>query len=540
MPPGLAKLLSLRFRATLRRLVRGMKTVRGAFFWLVGAGVFLLWIGPSLVMFITAPGQPEPEGFRRVFPLAMLGFALLHVIQGSAQKSIHFQPAEVDFLFSGPFTRRQLLLYKLAATVPANLLGALFFSVYFTRYSPLWIASFAGLLLVSLLLQLLAMASALVSETIGEYAYNRVRRGVLVVVFAVIGIVLWRLLAPVAGQDLWQVVTEFRESLPGRIMLAPFEPFSRTITAGSLFPELLGWGSLALGIDAMLLGLVMWLDVNYLESAIAVSQKLYQRVQRARRGGNAWASEAKARGRLPPFPRLGGAGPIAHSQLLRAMRGAPSLLAFVAILAGIMGAMIAFSGEEPKSFLGVLIGQMVFFTVIFARTLTYDFRGDLDHMDWLKTLPFSPNAMAAGELFAPVLFLTAIHLLLLAATGLFLGQPPLVLLAAGAFSLPFNALLFSLENLIFLLFPSRFTPGTAGSFQFFGRMTVETFVKLAILVLLGGLAAGIGALAYLVFSGSWVAAFVLAWAALIGEAAAMVPCLGWCFRRFDVSLDTPP
>ena len=68
--------------------------------------------------------------------------------------------------------------------------------------------------------------------------------------------------------------------------------------------------------------LVLKLDADYLEGAAAISQKLYERMQRARKGGGLAlpTSKTAARLRIPRLPWLGGAGPLAWRQLLLAMR----------------------------------------------------------------------------------------------------------------------------------------------------------------------------------------------------------------------------
>ena len=106
------------------------------------------------------------------------------------------------------------------------------------------------------------------------------------------------------------------------MFLAPFEVFSHAILAARFFPDLVCWGAAAAAIDLGLLVLVLKLDADYLEGAAAISQKLYERMQRARQGGGIAlpTSKAAARLRIPRLPWLGGAGPLAWRQLLIAMR----------------------------------------------------------------------------------------------------------------------------------------------------------------------------------------------------------------------------
>ena len=44
------------------------------------------------------------------------------------------------------------------------------------------------------------------------------------------------------------------------------------------------------------------------------------------------------------------------------------------------------------------IGMTAYLTFLFSMQLPWAFRGDLDHMDSLKTLPLHPMVLAVGEL----------------------------------------------------------------------------------------------------------------------------------------------
>ena len=84
---------------------------------------------PSLL----APMPPkiaatQIEGFRRFGPLFFVAYCLLILLFSPGDKAFAFTPAEVSFLFPGPFSRRSLLAYKiggnLASDVPVGLLHA--------------------------------------------------------------------------------------------------------------------------------------------------------------------------------------------------------------------------------------------------------------------------------------------------------------------------------------------------------------------------------------------------------------------------------
>src|SRR4051812_37900697 len=118
MDRALFKLMVLQARAAVRRAVRGVRTPRGAAFFAVGVLVFGLWLGP--VLFSTLlHSRPEagalrtdPRKARQFMPALLLLFCVASLFS-TGDKAISFSPGEVNFLFAGPFTRRQLLGYKL-------------------------------------------------------------------------------------------------------------------------------------------------------------------------------------------------------------------------------------------------------------------------------------------------------------------------------------------------------------------------------------------------------------------------------------------
>ncbi len=538
MHPGLVKLARLRFRGALRQAFRGLKTVRGALLCLLGVAVFATWLGPSLVMVALAPAEPDTERFCSGFPLAMLGITLLYALQALAQKGVSFGVAEVDFLFSAPFTRRQLLLYKIAVGLPGLLLLALFFSVFVRSFAPWWIFGFFGIALAALFLQLVGMAVALLSQTVGEFAYTWSRRAALVLTLVGVALTLGWAFSGEGDGKFFAGMEGFRQSLLGRCLAAPTVPFARVITARSFFPEMVVWGAIAAGIDAALLARVMKLDVNYLEASLGVSQRLYERLQRARRG-SAWVSSGKAWGSIPPLPWLGGAGPVARIQLIKAARSIPNALVFIVVVGTLMLAGAVASSRMPSFPLESLLAPLLMMSLILGRTLACDFRGHLDHMEALKVLPLRPAGVAAGQLITPILLLSAFQLVLLAAAAPLAESSAKPLGAVALFVLPFNAVLLGIENLLFLVFPVRMVSGTAASFQHFGRGIVEMFLKMLLLLVAAAIAGAAGLVAFLLLGESWVAALAAAWLVLAGIATMLVPCVAWAFRRFDVSADTP-
>ena len=544
MDPALRKLLKLRLRARLRVMVRGLKTRRGAVFFAIGAMMFVLWLGPSAaiaVVGVSARGRFDPEVVRTVIPLALAGMCLLSVLTSGRQKGIPFTAPEIDFLFAGPFTRRELLVYKLSSSMIGSVFVALFFSVFLLQHATLWIAAFLGCLLTLLFMQLFSTTVVLVGQTVAEQAYTRARRLALLGVAALAGIGLGEAALAARGQDPFALVMAFRHSWAGIALLAPMEVFGRTMLAGSLVPELVGWGALAAAIDLALLVLVLRLDVNYADSAIAASQRLYRRLEQVRRGGGlAWTAGSQPKMHLPGLPWLGGAGPIVRRQLIHAVRTARGMLFFLVVMGIPLGIMLVGSRQNHSVAIGALLGVLMFVTFFFTQMVPFDFRGDLDHMDVLKSLPMGSVPIAAGQLVVPTLIMTGIQLVVLGVAAAMVEGAGTVLLAMALFSVPFNFLLIGVENLLFLLFPTRMHATTPGDLQHVGRMMVLLAAKMLVLVGCCGVAAALGAIAYFVCGRSWIAALSVSWLVVATGCVALVPCVAAAYRKFDVSVDTPP
>src|SRR4051794_36428968 len=118
IPKALFKLVFLQFRGFFRRTLGTARSPRRAAFLLIGIGVVVLWLTPALYTFMAVGRNPARSHlstyrFREIAPLALLGICLLTMISSAGDKAIAFTAGEVDMLFPGPFTRRQLLAYKL-------------------------------------------------------------------------------------------------------------------------------------------------------------------------------------------------------------------------------------------------------------------------------------------------------------------------------------------------------------------------------------------------------------------------------------------
>ncbi|HEY1628630.1 MAG TPA: putative ABC exporter domain-containing protein [Tepidisphaeraceae bacterium] len=537
MSSALWTLLRLHFRGNFRRMLRGVRTPRGLTFLILGILMLFGWLGPAVYRAVRMP-RTDPQMVLTVAPFAILGFCLSNLFASFGEKAILFSGPEVDFLFPGPFTRRSLLGYKIIKTALGTTFTAMVFSIMLLRYSRSWIACFIGVWLTIQFMQLFAIAVIMIGQTIGERAYGGTRRFVLLTAAALAIILIAPRLTFNLHGGLLEIMKQVHATLIGQVLLAPFDVFARTITAGS--SDFAIWTLVALLINLLMLAVVIGLDANYLETAATLSQRRYERLQRIRRGGVAGMSgSSSARFSVPPLPWLGGAGPIAWRQLTGAVRSSRALFTVVGILAIIAASFIMQQRSGSSSSLEELLGTVAWLNVVFISMLKFDFRDELDRLDVLRSLPIRPAAVAIAEMLTPVLLLTIMQAMLLIAVIFSYHGAGRFVIWAAVFALPFNVLLTAIENLLFLMFPLRAVGLIAGDMQLFGRQMVVFLCKFLLLISALAVAAAFGLIGYIAGNRSWPAFGVAMWIALSLVALSTIPLLARAYARFDPSVDTP-
>ena len=532
MTQPLLKLLQLQSRAAIRRLARGLRTVRGALLAAVALGMVLLWLVPALVAGASAP-PVDPAHVRDFGPLVLLALAVTSAVS-AGDKAIAFTPAEVNFLFVAPFTRRQLLLYKLSKAAAGSLVMALALSLATRRFSPFWPAAFTGALLALLFVNLCTTGAGLLRKSAGLRAWTPLRQvAASVLVLALAGVVA---AAVVRNPHLVSTAGHLARAPAVRVALLPLAPFTRAYAAADAL-DLLTWGAAALLIDAALLAAVLRLDANYLEAAAAAGERAYEQARRLARGD--WTAPAGAGGaklRVPALPFLGGAGPVARRQFTALVRRAPRLL-FMAIMTLATVVPIVLLARRLPNVRGALVPTVGWLTVLMAGTLRFDFRGDVDQLPWLKSLPLRPLPLALGQLAAPAMALALFHVVVFASIAVAIEPLRRPMLAAIVLAGPFDLLLVALENLAFLLFPYRQVMPT--ELSGLGRQMVLFLLKMLTTTIAASVAAAAGGLVYFVTHSP--AAAVAAAAVVLGvEALLLVPLVALAYTRFDAGSDVPP
>jgi hypothetical protein len=534
MHPALLKLIRLQLKGWLRRQFTG-GSVRRIIFSVLSIVLLAAWLAGTL---IGASARP-PRGADAImatlpFYLTLLG--LLPILLGNDDRAIAFSPAEIGFLFPGPFGRRELVLFKMLKMAAGSLAGAVFFSIMLHRYAGGFAYCVAGSALALIFINFSTTVVALIRDMIEERAYALARKlGTLLLVVAVVAVV-W--LVRQSDKPTTQQMRDLADSTPVRIALAPARVFAHVFAAGTP-GEFAGWVAACLAMIAGALLLVLTLDKGYMEAALAASQRRQTRITRMVRGVGTAADKPVRSMQLRGLGVLGPAQAIVRRHLITALRGSRAWMLAVVFALGYGYLISRIMGDKPDS--PVLAGMMpalVILLMMLPQTLRFDFRNDLDHLEYLKALPLRARTVALAEIAVPTVILSLLGWAIAGGVAAFVGLPPSILLMVAMAVPPLAVWMIGLENFVFLMVPTRqFAHGQAGM-VFGGRRMLLMLARLGLIVVGGG---PVGAVSLGVWSAthSMPATYLAGWAALSLIAAAIVLAVAWAYARFDVSTDMP-
>src|SRR5438445_13614961 len=91
-------LIGLQLRGWLRFAMRNFASVRGVLFFLVGLGLFSIWI-MSLFFTPTGSSRLTPEKLERLGPVFILGACLINLFMSSGNAALPFGPRRSDVYF---------------------------------------------------------------------------------------------------------------------------------------------------------------------------------------------------------------------------------------------------------------------------------------------------------------------------------------------------------------------------------------------------------------------------------------------------------
>lgn len=395
--------------------------------------------------------------------------------------TLMFTRAEVQFLFPAPFSRQQLITYKLARMLLGSLLSSAIVTLFFR---PSTLASgwmfLAGFALVTSILIVHLTAVSLSRASLREHGWVGLAHQwlPLAIVFGAVAILggtlagAWPRLATLEtrGLMMWELHRLSTHGLAG-IVLWPF----RAVAQLPLAPAPADFFR-ALPVPLALLVLSFIWAVRTDAAFEEASAELAEKVASIKRGTQPVAGTSRRRS--APFA-LAASGPAEiallwknlimlgrFASLRRVVRFLPAVV--------IIGVALSLSGRSRTAdTIGFLCLMMVAMTLLIGPLLVRtDLRQDLQRIDVLKAWPISGAVLVRGEALAPTVVLTVVAwMLIVGATALsaraFVG---LGLAASSRLSYTVAAFILApgivatqvmVQNGIAVIFPAWVSPGAS-------------------------------------------------------------------------------
>jgi hypothetical protein len=284
------------------------------------------------------------------------------------------------------------------------------------------------------------------------------------------------------------------------------------------------------------------LRIDFRELSLETSADVARRLSRMRRGAaGASAGRASASSAGWRIPWLFGRGPFGalawrkSGTMLRKARGT-LLISGALVTLLILVTRFMFAGDSKASVLAACAVIAVAGTAYLCAGLRFDFREDLDRMDVVRSWPIAPWRVFLATLLPEVAVVSAFLAIAILVRASLAGSVPVEVLAIVVALGPTVLAWVSIDNLVFLLWPQRLTPGSEGLLQQAGRSMLLMLLRVLLVGVCGGTALGLGWLLYLATE-SLSAAVLLALLLTFGECVLIVFLGGKALARFDVARD---
>lgn len=542
MNAGLAYLLRASVRGFFRRTGRRLRTFRGFLSTVFGLLLFGLLI-VSQVMAMVMDRSPAPDHEETVLAVSVALMVLL-IPSLVAADAPFFWPQEVQFLFPAPVSRRELLLYQMARSSWVQAFSGLWVGLMAMRAAVHPLASLAAGVLAMIYLLALTNLVGLLKLAIGDRLPAGVRasiKPVLSVAALAAGFAFYR---RTQGIGFGPAVGEVFASPWFRAAILPARPVGEAFAARS-WGEALLWMGVCGGLIAASVAAVLATRVDFRERSLVSSAKRFERLRRMRssRAGLSAGTPARRRLSVPALAFLGPAAPLARRQAFELGRGLRVLwsLLFTAGLAFFyVIVMPGFLADDAAGRLGMtLVVLVVVFPLLASGGFSIDFRRDLERMAYLRSLPLRPVAVAVGQVFTAAAVIAGVNVILLAcaaALARWRVAPEMALLAAAG-AVPVAWLAVTLENWLFLLFPTRTQADGGQQNAFMGKQILKLLFKSLMLTLVAVAAGGVAFVGGLL-AGTWGAAAGVVLTILLACAGATA-VLARAFDSFDLTVDSP-
>jgi len=420
---------------------------------------------------VVMAGIPLTQGAIEGLSVAVLVVLILAWAWPEQSGGMTFSPAEIQFLFPAPMSRRALLLYKIFRQQPPILISSLMMTIFGFRqahFIGVWIPFVA----ISAYMTMVGLARARLKMIgIGFLA----RLVIVALVLAGVGWVFYHALdtsgflstpIPSAPAFFRAIGSPLRAPAVRALLFVPSVfamaavPLSGTMQVASCV-ALLVFAAICITIAAQL-------NVRFEEASIKASEHRAARIARIR---------GQRAGRFVMFPRMPAPfrlRPSAHPEiaiiwknLIASVRIAFAWIPFLAFVGVLLVIPNLMTKQEYLRGVGAMIalGAAGLFPFIASQTFSQDLRLDLPDIELLKSFPISGERLVAAEIATPLLITSALELIMLSigawmtyrshAEGAlaFFGTPQFVVIAL-LFTIPICAAQLVIRNAIVVLFPA--------------------------------------------------------------------------------------
>ena len=372
-----------------------------------------------------------------VKPQSLFGGALIMMcgsaFKGFLQRGLVFDPPDLEFVFTGPFTEKQVILYRLLPGYVFAIGQALGFGLLLAAHLPHPVLAAACIVLFQSACFHVSAGVAVVSGKMSATRHHRVR-WMLLATYLVLTLLYLRI-----AWDI-RMVPQALTSIPAQLLFYPAinlpesgmallqQTWITGIFSGKGASTPISWQSVFyfiffLSMAAGTLAILLRYKGNLFETSILATTRVAEKRSRIEQGKSPSAPgmEKMESVRLIEFHGFQGAGAIVWKNLLVASRCRRELLlafAFTLVFTAPLVAMlktyrqfVSLGGaENVRDISGFNLGIALMLAVlpfILQRTFPFDFRKDGPHLLGLRALPFSGWAVVLAELAVPTILALA-------------------------------------------------------------------------------------------------------------------------------------
>lgn len=421
--PALNQLIIMLTKAGLRNSWKTIKTPAGAFFLVFAIGMLGFGTMPALVMAFTSDDQSS--SVFSVFvasgaaPLMFVCTAVL-VATNSGDGLLELRPPELQFVLAGPFSDSHVLSYRLVTLFTGWVPLSVFFSILMFPYFTSFVGGACAFTLGGMFIMLIAFQFTLIKPRFSAGVLRTVR---LIALLSILALFAEAGIAIVNSNQDWspaKIGAVIDNGMSSLVLTVPFRPFanlmSRPVGPAWLMDLVMAGG---LVIAAMLS--CYRTNAGFSELAVEGVARRAKKLDRIKQG-NVYGSLSRKsvhKQMLPELGWIGGAGPVAWSQIIGSIRRTGRLVPGVFVLGAVSAALLAFTIRlQPDWFDGfpraysvpIALCASCYIGFLFSMTAATGFAGNERVLTWYRTLPINPFSIAAGMVWGTATLLISVQL----------------------------------------------------------------------------------------------------------------------------------